>query len=131
VGKFFLIAVGVVALIVFFASRGGDARAAFAKCVEKRGVVVGDSREFRNLYAGIGAYEGIAKKLDDRSISIRTPESEGLALVTGSESDARDTQRAFDEFLSGYTTQRAGNVVVAWSSGPDDRAAAAVGSCAE
>jgi hypothetical protein len=125
-----IVVVLAVAFIAFIDRRGGD-RDAFAECVEKRGAVVGDSSEFADLYAGMGAYEGIAKELDERSVSIRTPDSEGLALVTGSDSDARDAQRAFDEFLAGYTTQRAGNVVVAWSLGPEPSASSAVTACAQ
>lgn len=125
-----VVVVIAVAFVAFLDRRGGD-RDAFASCVEKRGAVVGDSTEFAELYAGMGAYEGIAKDLDDRSVAIRTPDSEGLAFVTGSDSDAQNAQRAFDQFLTGYTTQRAGKVVVAWSVGPEPSASSAVMSCAQ
>lgn len=130
---FKLILAVVVVAVAFFAlvDRRGRDRDAFASCLEKRGAVVGDSTEFSQLYAGMGGFEGIAKDLDKHSVSIRTPDSEGLAMVTGSDSDARDAQRAFDEFLSGYTTERAGKIVVAWSVGPEESASSAVRSCAQ
>ncbi len=128
--KFFLVAVGLLALIVFVAGRRGDDRAAFGKCIEKHGVVVGDSTEFSDLTSGIDGYDSVGQMLDEHSLSIRTPDSEGFAFVTQSEDDAREADSVLSGYLSGYTTQRAGKVVVAWSVGPEDAAASAVRACA-
>ena len=130
-GKFILIALGFVALVAFFAGRDGVDRSAFGKCVEKRGIAVADSTEFATLASQTGLHGSLGEELDDHSLSLRTPVSEGLAFVAESDNDATDVNRAFVDFTSGYTMQLSGNVVVAWSSGPDDTAAAAVRSCTQ
>jgi hypothetical protein len=130
-GKLFLASLAVVALVVFLANRGGVDRSAFGKCIEKEGVVVADSSEFSELTAEVGMHPSLGEELDKHSLSLQTPDSSGLALITQSEDDARNASDAFEEFNSSYTMQRSGNVVVAWMVGPDERAAAAVRSCGE
>lgn len=129
-GKVLVIGVAFVALVALLAGRGGSDRDAFASCLEDRGVLARESDEWEGLYASAGMPPGIGEEIDKHTVSLVTTSSEGIAVVTDNDGQARQLASVFTQYLHAFTTQRAGNVVVAWVTGPEPADSSVVSSCA-